>query len=122
MTRTSMQQVYLIPEAFLSGSKQVRTPADAVSICCICLSPIDLATAKPLSHETASSAHNLCQLMWQSPSLPGLGPRHVTRIPSGWTVEGLGGSTERRPGESSWEAGRRCAGAVGGKLVKVAKP
>ena len=32
MTRTnplSMQQVYLIPEAFLSGSKQVRTPADA---------------------------------------------------------------------------------------------
>ena len=36
MTRTnplSMQQVYLIPEAFLSGSKQVRTPADAIIIC-----------------------------------------------------------------------------------------
>ena len=32
MTRTnpmSMQHVYLIPEAFLSGSKQVRTPAEA---------------------------------------------------------------------------------------------
>ena len=31
---------------------------------------------------------------------PGLGPRHVTGIPSGWTVEGLGGSTERRPAAS----------------------
>ena len=35
MTRTnpqSMQQVYLISEAFLSGSKQVRTPAGAIRI------------------------------------------------------------------------------------------
>ena len=35
MTRAnplSMQQVYLIPEAFLSGSKQVRTSADAIFI------------------------------------------------------------------------------------------